>query len=245
MTASRASVHAAAPCSRKAAREDLLAVERRARELADDLAPAHHQDAVAHRHQLLDLRGDEEHAAAVGGEPVDDRVDLDTWPPTSMPRVGSSRMKIDGSDISHLAITTFCWLPPDRLLRRLRRATLALMLQRLGQLRRGAVACRVCVDELERRHGEASAAPQARCCRRSRTFISSPSSRRFSVTKAMPLRMLLARRVPVERAAADDDLAGVEAVEAEEDARELGAARAHQAEEAEHLAAVQREARCP
>ena len=33
-----------------------------------------------------------------------------------MPRVGSSMMKIDGSDISHLASTTFCWLPPDRLL---------------------------------------------------------------------------------------------------------------------------------
>ena len=34
-------------------------------------------------------------------------------------------------------------------------------------------------------------------------------------------------------------------VEAEEDARELGAARAHQAEEAEDLAAVQAEARYP
>ncbi len=50
-----------------------------ARELADDLAAAHHQDAVAHGEQLLELGGDEEHAAAVGCEPVDDRVDLELW----------------------------------------------------------------------------------------------------------------------------------------------------------------------
>ena len=32
-----------------------------------------------------------------------------------MPLVGSSRMMIFGFVASHLAITTFCWLPPDRL----------------------------------------------------------------------------------------------------------------------------------
>ena len=37
---------------------------------------------------------------------------------------------------------------------------------------------------------------------------------------------------------ADGDLAAIEAVEAEEDARELGPSGAHQAEEAEHLAAA-------
>ena len=33
--------------------------------------------------------------------------------PTSMPLVGSSRMMILGLVASHLAITTFCWLPPE------------------------------------------------------------------------------------------------------------------------------------
>ena len=34
--------------------------------------------------------------------------------PTSMPRVGSSKIMISGSLSSHFAMTTFCWLPPDR-----------------------------------------------------------------------------------------------------------------------------------
>ena len=34
--------------------------------------------------------------------------------PTSMPRVGSSTMRSFGSVASHLARTTFCWLPPER-----------------------------------------------------------------------------------------------------------------------------------
>ncbi len=34
--------------------------------------------------------------------------------PTSMPRVGSSRISSFGSVASHLASTTFCWLPPER-----------------------------------------------------------------------------------------------------------------------------------
>ena len=33
--------------------------------------------------------------------------------PTSMPRVGSSTMRILGSVASHFARTTFCWFPPE------------------------------------------------------------------------------------------------------------------------------------
>lgn len=33
--------------------------------------------------------------------------------PTSIPRVGSSRMSTVGSALSHLASMVFCWLPPD------------------------------------------------------------------------------------------------------------------------------------
>ena len=35
--------------------------------------------------------------------------------PTSMPRVGSSKMMTFERLNSHLANTTFCWLPPERL----------------------------------------------------------------------------------------------------------------------------------
>jgi hypothetical protein len=35
--------------------------------------------------------------------------------PMSIPRVGSSRIRISGSVNSHFDSTTFCWLPPDRL----------------------------------------------------------------------------------------------------------------------------------
>jgi len=33
----------------------------------------------------------------------------------SIPRVGSSKISTFGAIISHLASTTFCWLPPDKL----------------------------------------------------------------------------------------------------------------------------------
>ena len=42
-----------------------------------------------------------------------------TFAPMSIPRVGSSRIRTRGSVASHLARTTFCWLPPDRALDRL------------------------------------------------------------------------------------------------------------------------------
>ncbi|MNN45709.1 hypothetical protein D3C81_1600560 [compost metagenome] len=35
--------------------------------------------------------------------------------PTSMPRVGSSKKMIFDSRYSHLLMTIFCWLPPERL----------------------------------------------------------------------------------------------------------------------------------
>ena len=76
-------------------------------------------------------------------------------------------------------------------------------------------------------------------------FMRRPSSRRFSVTKAMPLRMLFRGEWPAIGPIADDDLTGLVALEAEEDARKLGSPRAHQAEDTEHLAAVQAESSHP
>ena len=37
-------------------------------ELADDLAVAHHQDAVAQREELLGFAGDDQNSLAAGGE---------------------------------------------------------------------------------------------------------------------------------------------------------------------------------
>ena len=94
--------------------------------------------------------------------------------------------------------------------------------------------------------GIARAATAARCCRSIGASIIRPSTRRSSVRKAMPRSMqalgrgLLDRRMP-----SIDDLATLEGVEAEEDARQLGAARAHQAGDAEHLARAAGRRRCP
>ncbi len=40
---------------------------------------------------------------------------MSAFAPTSMPRVGSSRMSSSGAVASQRARSTFCWLPPDRL----------------------------------------------------------------------------------------------------------------------------------
>ena len=46
--------------------------------------------------------------------------DISRWisdlAPTSMPRVGSSIIRMSGSVISQRETSTFCWLPPDRCL---------------------------------------------------------------------------------------------------------------------------------
>ena len=39
---------------------------------------------------------------------------ISAFAPTSMPRVGSSRIRIFGLVSSQRAISTFCWLPPER-----------------------------------------------------------------------------------------------------------------------------------
>ena len=170
-----------------------------------------------------------------------DRVDLD-FAATSTPRVGSSRRKIAGPAISHLAMTTFCWLPPERLLAGCRSIGPDLMLQRLGDLGAGGEAARrrSTPSGVAAKRGSAASAMFSAIG----TFIISPSSRRFSVMKAM--RAAMARRgvIAATGAAADDELAAVEAVEAEQDAGELGAAGAHQPEEPDDLARGEAEGRC-
>ena len=76
-------------------------------------------------------------------------------------------------------------------------------------------------------------------------FISRPSARRFSVTKAMPLGCFAAPSCPQAPRAAGFDVARIVRIEAEQNARELGPAGAHQPEDAEDFAGVEAEARCP
>ena len=120
--------------------------------VADDLAPAHHQDAVAHREQLLDLGGDEEHGAAIAGEPVDDRIDLDF-----ASDVDAARRLVHEEDrrLRHqpLGEHDLLLVAAGKALRRLRRSKRALM-PSASATSAAAAAQALLLDELERRRRE-------------------------------------------------------------------------------------------
>ena len=82
--------------------------------LVDLAAVAHHDESVAESQDLLELGGDEHDGHAILRE-----VGHEAWicalAPMSMPRVGSSRIRSSGSVMSQRASSTFCWLPPERL----------------------------------------------------------------------------------------------------------------------------------
>ena len=71
-----------------------------------------HDHAVAQGRELVDVGRADEHGRARRGGRADQRVHL-ALAPTSTPRVGSSSRNTDGCASSHLANTSFCWLPPD------------------------------------------------------------------------------------------------------------------------------------
>ena len=96
--------HAATPAARKAARRMASLSNALAGERADDLAAAHHQDAVAHRHRLLDLGGDEAGCRSRRRRAGRSSCRSRSLAATSTPRVGSSRRMIAGPAISHLAM---------------------------------------------------------------------------------------------------------------------------------------------
>ena len=87
-----------------------------ARELADDLAPAHDEDAVAIAitSSISEemKRMPQPAAASFCRRSCRSRTSRRRRCRASARRAGRST----GSAISHLAITTFCWLPPERLL---------------------------------------------------------------------------------------------------------------------------------
>ncbi len=78
------------------------------------MALAHDQDAIAHRQHLGQVGRDQDHRHARSGEVVDESVDVGLGAD-----IDAARRFVEyedlGSVLSHLAIITFCWLPPERL----------------------------------------------------------------------------------------------------------------------------------
>ena len=154
----------------------------------------------------------------------------------SMPRVGSSRIRISGSVISQRASSTFCWLPPERL-----------RISAVGSAGRMSSALRYCSTSLVRvACGIGRSQPRDACSASSMLSATvrsptTPSALRSSLEKAI-LRSIACRGLrSLRRSERIDDLAGVGGVGAEEQARELGASGAEQAGEPDHLAVVQLE----
>ena len=106
-----------------------------------------------------------------------------------MPRVGSSRMNRRGPRSSHLPITTFCWLPPERFLTSvLLRGRAALTWTPRGlslDVRRRAACARAAGRSRRRSCGSDGSATLSAI----EASIISPSARRSSVRKAMPRSM--------------------------------------------------------
>ena len=84
-------------------------------ELGDDAALAHHQHAVAHAEHLRQLARDHQDREALARRARTISRWISALAPTSMPRVGSSRISRRGLVASHLPSTIFCWLPPREL----------------------------------------------------------------------------------------------------------------------------------
>ena len=86
---------------------------------AADPALANHHDPVAHAKDLRQLRADHQDGDALPGELVDHLVDLDLGADVDAARSARRRSAPWGSVASHLLSTTFCCVPPDRLMAKL------------------------------------------------------------------------------------------------------------------------------
>ena len=155
--------------------------------------------------------------------------------PTSMPRVGSSRISSRGSVISQRASSTFCWLPP-REVAHARSGSAGRMSQRLDVLVDQLVLARArdrpdpAARGLQREHdvlphGQVADEPLGPCGSRSRRRCVRP--------------MACARGAQPTRGPSTVICAGVGAVGAEQQPGELGAAGAEQPGEPDDLALVE------
>ena len=156
--------------------------------------------------------------------------------PTSMPRVGSSMIRMRGSVSSHLPSTTFCWLPPESW-----PTTCSGPRARMPScLIEAAARCASAAEVDEDAAGDAAQ-------RRHRDVLAD-GHRPDQALQAAVLGHVgdaevagLARRGDGDRAAVELDRAGGRRGDAEDRQRELGAAGADEAGEAEDLAAAELE----
>ena len=158
---------------------------------------------------------------------------------TSMPRVGSSRISSCGSVASQRASIAFCWLPPES-------GAIGVSTSARGcrALRRSGRRSRVCrAGERKRQHAEPRLQRQRRCsraatarrrCRRSCALRGRTPGRGAIACAGLAKRT----GAPSMRSSPLSRLSS-----AEQQPRQLGAARAEQAGEAEDLAARARRGR--
>ena len=156
--------------------------------------------------------------------------------PTSIPRVGSSTMSRAGRRLSHLASTTFCWLPPDSVDAG-SDESVVLDLQARGP---------VCGERPGERSSaispcapDASAATRSTMLRSIVSSITSPCWRRSSGTRADPGRHRRGRRALLQRRPDTVTDAGVVAIDAEDRLRRSRCAQPRRGREADDLAGAE------
>ena len=163
---------------------------------------------------------------------------ISAFAPTSMPRVGWSRISTRGAGISHLASSTFCWLPPDSVLVS---CSIPVATTRIRPAKSSAsFASARAIDHAEP-VGEAAQHRQ-RLVRPDRELEHEPLVVAVLGQERDAELQGILRRARSDRAAVDADLAAVGPGDAEQHLGDLGAAGADQAEEAQDLARAQIEA---
>ncbi len=157
--------------------------------------------------------------------------------PTSMPCVGSSRISTFGRVASPRASATFCWLPPESVATRARtEAALIPSRETNDSASRSSAARSTSPSRLSSRStpSEAFAATDI--------SLTTPKRRRSSGTYAMPRRRASSGLRIDGRAARHPDLPRVGRRQAEDRARELGAAGSHEPGHPDDLSGAQLQA---
>ena len=205
-------------------------------ELAGLAALGHDEDAVGEEQELGQLGGDHEDGEALGGEGCGSARRSPAWRRRrcrGSARRGAGRA---GAVASHLPMTTFCWLPPERRGRRLLDAGAA----------DAEAADGVAGDARPRRRGRRRPKRRDAAERGQRDVVADRGGEEQALGLAVlgderdAGRRAARGRGDVDGAAVEADAAGGAAVGgAEERLEDLGAAGAEQAADAEDLAGVQ------
>ena len=159
-----------------------------------------------------------------------------------MPWVGSSKMKTSAPDPSHLARTTFCWLPPDRYRVGCSASATLIFSRSIRSRVDGALAPLARAPAAARRRGTGPCVGSVMFLRTEKPRTA-PWCLRSSGSRQMPAAIasrgeLIRTGSPRTKTAPDDGAVG-----AEDQPHQLGAPRADEPGDAEQLAGAQREAR--